>query len=317
MDKKILEDFFNGSLPEAERKQVAQWIEEQGDEWTAAFMADRWEHPEYELLPAHRESMKARVFAAVGAQQPSGSRMLVYMMRAAAVLVLVLAGVWWFKQQQPDAIHWYTVANEGKGHIMLRDTLPDGTMVTLNEHSYIRYSSAYNKKERTVQLTGEAFFEVRHDQQKPFIVKAGHASTKVYGTAFSVAAYPSSGQLRVALQRGSVGVTYDTANAEKMLAPGEMLIYNKTSKTIAIENQPPDKLGAWTTGKLVFFKTPLNDVLYQLEQRYDVHFSYDKALSGRTVTATFDGAQLSKVLQHISFVWDIHFETGKDSIYVR
>lgn len=319
MDKKILENFFKGHITGEEREQVMQWIAQQGEGWTEAFMQDNWDRPEHTPEPEKKELMKARVMAGIRAQQPVMRKRWINIARVAAVLLLAAAGAWWWNNQQPASPQWHMITNNGTRHTMLRDTLPDGTVITLNEHSGIKYSSSYNKADRIVFLTGEAFFEVHHNKDKPFIVKAGHASTKVYGTAFSVSAYASSGQLRVGLQRGSIGVISDTAHAEteKMLVPGELLIYNKKNNTISIENQAPEKLAAWTTGKLVFFKTPVNDVFSQLEQRYDVHFSYNRGMADRTVTATFDGAPLSKVLQHISFVWNVHFEQREDSIHVK
>ncbi|WP_343308032.1 FecR domain-containing protein [Chitinophaga niabensis] len=319
MDKKTLEDFFKGHLTGEEREQVMQWVTEQGEGWIDTYIQDNWDLPvAHQIPPRQKASMKARVIENIRAQQPV-RKLWLEIGRAAAILLLLSAGAWWWMQQQQAPPQWYTVSNNGGGHIMLRDTLPDGTIITLNEHSSLKYPSSYNKKNRTVFLSGEAFFEVHHDKEKPFIVKAGNASTRVYGTAFSVSAYTSSGQLRVGLQRGSIGVISDTANEEqeKMLVPGELLIYNKENKTVSIENQAPEKLGAWTTGKLVFFKTPGKDVFSQLEQRYDVHFSKDHEIAERTVTATFDSVPLSKVLQHISFVWNIRFEQRGDSIYVK
>jgi len=318
MDKKTLEDFFKGHLTGVQREQVMQWIVEQGEGRIDAFIQENWDRPVHQPPPLQKAFIKENVIKTIRAQQPP-RRLWLHIGRAAAILLLLSAGTWWWMQQQIPGPEWHTVSNNGGGHIMLRDTLPDGTIVTLNEHSSLKYPSAYNKKNRTVFLTGEAFFEVHHDKEKPFIVKAGNASTRVYGTAFSVSAYASSGQLRVGLQRGSIGVIYDTAQTanEKMLVPGELLIYNKEDKTISIENQAPEKLSAWTTGKLVFFKTPVKDVFSQLKQRYNVHFSNTHGMADRTVTATFDGVPLSKVLQHISFVWNVRFEQRGDSIYVK
>lgn len=318
MDRKILDNFFKGLLNEDERQQVRAWIDQQGEEWVEAYMQEHWERQEFPSNEEGKELIKERVLQHIRAQRTPVK--WTGIIKVAAVFLLAAAGWWWWQYvQRPALPEWYQVSNEGKGHIMLRDTLPDGSVVTLNEHSTIRYSAAYNQEDRVVFLTGEAFFEVQHDQERPFIVKAGHASTRVYGTAFGVAAYPASGQLRVSLQRGSIGVTYDTLHTgqEKMLVPGQLLIYNKRSNTVSIETQAPEKLAAWTTGKLVFFKTPVNDVLQQLEQRYDVHFHYDGNMGDRTMTATFDDVPLTKVLQHISFVWNIRFEQRGDSVIVK
>lgn len=318
MDRKTLDDFFRGYLTGRQRDEVLEWIESKGESWVDNYMQEHWDRLEFAAGAEQKRLMQEKVLQSIHSQQVPVRWMRI--LKIAAVFLLAAAGLWWWKYAaQPVQPEWHIVNNEGKGHIMLRDTLPDGTIVTLNEHSGIRYANTYNKKDRVVILTGEAFFDVQHDRERPFIVKAGHAFTKVYGTAFTVTAYPASGQLRVGLQRGSIGVTYDTLHTgqEKMLVPGQLLIYNKSSNTVSIENQAPEKLGAWTTGKLVFFKTPVNDVLSQLEQRYDVHFRYDHNIGNRTVTATFDNVPLQKVLQHISFVWNIRFEQRGDSIDVK
>lgn len=318
MDKEKLDNFFRGRLSDSEQQQVKDWIASQGEGWVDAYMQEHWDNVEFPAAPGQKENMKEKVLLHL----PDRERSIkwINLLKVAAVFLLAAAGYWWWKLvQRPPAPEWHIVSNEGTGHQMLKDTLPDGSVVILNEHSQIRYASTYNKKNRTVELTGEAFFEVTHDKARPFIVKAGQVETRVYGTAFSITAYPASGQLRVGLQRGSIGVSYDTSHTapEKMLVPGQLLIYNKSNNTASIENQTPDKVEAWTTGKLVFYKTPVNDVFLQLEQRYDVHFRYDNSLGDKTITATFDGAPLEKVLQHISFVWNIHFRQHGDSIDVR
>lgn len=196
--------------------------------------------------------------------------------------------------------------------------LPDSSVVWLNSATRLSYSRDFNRR-REVRLTGEAFFEVKSDPGRPFTVRAGKTLTQVMGTAFNVSAYPSAGQLRVALKSGRVGVNYgsQTAKETKVLEPGQLMIYDKETGSGQIEQQQPGDMDAWTSGRLIFYKTPLKEAFAQIEARYGVHIGYKKSLNNQTITARFENTALVKVLQYLSFGWDLHFDQKKDSFYVR
>jgi ferric-dicitrate binding protein FerR (iron transport regulator) len=241
---------------------------------------------------------------------------------AAACLILVVAGGWWWQKvsrsSSPENIAWQTIRNDSAGSHFKVVHLADGTTVTLNAHSEIRYSSVYNGKTREIELKGEAFFDVARDVGRPFIVHAGKASTQVYGTAFNISAYPDASQLRIALQHGKIGVRYDgVAGTERILSPGELLICDKADDSFTLEKQPAADMNAWTTGKISFYKTPLSEVFRDLGSRYGKHFDYDIAVGKRAITGSYNDASLQQVIQYLHFLTGLRFTQSKDHVYIR
>lgn len=197
-------------------------------------------------------------------------------------------------------------------------TLPDNSVVWLNSATHLAYHPDF-AAHRELRLSGEAFFEVAPDAQHPFIVKAGNAYTRVFGTAFNISAYPEAGQWRISLKSGKVGVLYDSkvGKKDRVLKPGELLIYDKEADSSQIEQQAPGEMDVWTAGRLLFYKTPLKEALAQIEARYGVHIVYDHVLKNQTITARFENTALEKVLEHLSFGWDLHFIRTNDTLHVR
>ena len=111
-----------------------------------------------------------------------------------------------------------------------RIELPDGTNVVLNSASQMSYLNDFGKKNRCVQLNGEAFFKVAHDESRTFIVQAGNLEVKVHGTSFNVSAYEDDEDIVVVLQEGKVGV-YAQGMSHTMI-PGDKLEYNKLTQKL-------------------------------------------------------------------------------------
>ena len=197
--------------------------------------------------------------------------------------------------------------------------LPDSSIVWLNSATHLYYHPDF-AGHREIKLVGEAFFQVAPDAAHPFVVKAGNASAWVFGTAFNVSAYPRAGQLRISLQSGKVGVVYQgrTGKSDKVLQPGELLVFDRESDTGQVMRQSPAEMNVWTGGLLLFYKTPLKEALAQIEARYGVHFVYQHPLKNtKTVTARFENTALDKVLEGLAFGWDLRFTRHGDSLQVR
>ena len=216
------------------------------------------------------------------------------------------------QRMQPD----FTTISTGYQQVR-KVLLPDSSIIWLNSATHLSYHSDFVRN-REVRLSGEAFFQVAPDVDHPFVVKAGATFTKVFGTAFNVSAYPEAGQLRVSLQSGKVGVAYDgkEGKAERVLVPGQLLIYDKEMRAGQIMQQSPGEMDVWTAGRLLFYETPLKEALAQVEARYGVHIVYDRPLKNQTITARFENTALEKVLEHLSFGWDLHFARKGDSLHV-
>jgi transmembrane sensor len=205
---------------------------------------------------------------------------------AACIVILFSAGTWLyfnaFRQAETYTI-CKTVTGETK-HIKL----PDGTTVWLNAQSTLKYSSAFNREDRQVYLDGEAFFDVKHDQDKPFEIHSGKVKTHVLGTAFAVSAYAGSLIQTVTVIRGKVQVS-DDKQVLAYLLPNQELEYTASLGKGTVIHVNAEKVVSWTAGKLSFIDMPMQDIAVHLQKWYGVNFVFKNQELKRTrFTATFN-----------------------------
>jgi ferric-dicitrate binding protein FerR (iron transport regulator) len=189
-------------------------------------------------------------------------------------------------------------------------TLPDGTLVTLNSDTKVFYPKKFGRNTREIRIEGEAFFEVKPNKNKPFIIHAGKAQIKVVGTSFSVSAYPDTKLVEVIVQTGKVQVTNKMTETlqtdELILTPGDKgtLVYD--SKTLhKTTNQDPNFL-AWKTRNLIFKATSLREVIGNLEKVYKVNIGLaDPKLNKRLLTAQFNNYSLDFIFKVIEDTFKI------------
>jgi ferric-dicitrate binding protein FerR (iron transport regulator) len=202
--------------------------------------------------------------------------------------------------------------------------LPDGTTVSLNSDTKLTYPREFNGKTREVSFEGEAFFEVKPDKNKPFIIHAGQAQIKVLGTSFNVNAYPQNEQVEVVVETGRVQVLDQMTETQKtnelILTPGDKgtLVYSSHSlqKTA---NQNPNYL-SWKTRNLTFKATSLSEVTTELEKVYKVSIRLaDPKLSGLLLTAQFNDYSLDFILKVIenTFQLEVEHDSGQYILKVR
>jgi transmembrane sensor len=175
--------------------------------------------------------------------------------------------------------------------------LPDGTRVLLNAASSLRYPMAFRGKERTVVLTGEAYFEVASDAGKPFLVKAAGMRVQVLGTSFDVMAYDNEAMVRTTLLTGKVKEICQEHDSV-MLAPGQQAVLHRGSNRLTREVIDTDEVVAWKEGLFLFSnRVDIPTIMRQLERWYDINVHYEGAVPAQTF---YGGIQrslpLSKVL---------------------
>jgi transmembrane sensor len=176
--------------------------------------------------------------------------------------------------------------------------LPDGSNVWLNAASSIRYPIAFEPSERQVTITGEVYFEIAKEVNRPFKVRfhtarAGSGEVEVLGTHFNINAYPDEPVVSTTLLEGKVKLSpIDTTSTSPMpgyaLNPGTQGILNKPSgKSPQIHLQPAnmEETMAWKNGRFVFNETPIVNIMRQVARWYDVEIIYPKAIPEKKFTA--------------------------------
>ena len=147
--------------------------------------------------------------------------------------------------------------------------LSDGTKVILNAGTTLSYPTAFVSGQREVKVNGEAFFEVSHDKEHPFIVSAENVKVKVLGTKFNVKAYDDDDNIEVTLAEGKVGVGLDTKNLIQII-PGQQIKYMKASHRFIKREVRLQSYTAWVCGKFYFTNYPLEKIAKQLERSFNV-----------------------------------------------
>lgn len=226
-----------------------------------------------------------------------------FVQKAAAVLLLplLLLSGYLLLHLREEAPVFYLEARMTPG--MTGSTvLPDGTKIWLNSSSSLTYPNRFSGQTREVTLDGEAYFEVVHQPDKPFIVHTGRSCVKVLGTTFNIDAYSSNDFIAATLVEGSIEFNYrNKDNLSRTLAvkPSQQVYYDKkTSEATAGETYVPKDI-AWKNGQIILRETPLSDILWILSKRFNVEFIVkDPAFYHYSFTGVFTNQQIERVLEH-------------------
>lgn len=146
------------------------------------------------------------------------------------------------------------------------DTLPDGSIVSLNRNSQLTYPEYFKGNTREVNLKGEVFFDVSHDAEHPFIIHTGTLNIKVVGTSFNVTAFPETDSVRVSVQTGKVKCYI--GNDTVVLVPGEIAVYNKTTHELKKGHEDDPNTTAYRNRIFDFSNTRLADAIKSLNNAY-------------------------------------------------
>lgn len=228
-----------------------------------------------------------------------------------AAMLLISFGIWWLADSGKQELQVVASMEE-----VVRDTLPDGSAITLNKNTHLAFPAAFEEGTREVSLLGEAFFEVEPDPGKPFIVQAGAAGIWVLGTSFDVRAYPGQA-VEVTVLTGTVRffavdpVNRDSASILLTKGMKGILHPGSTAPEIDLRSIPDDLF--WLNRTLQFRETPLSEVIRLLEDRYHATILLaDETIGGCRLTATFSGEPIEMILRVITdtFALDLESENG-------
>lgn len=202
--------------------------------------------------------------------------------------------------------------------------LSDGTLVHLNARSSMKYPVRFiNDSIRQVSLTGEAYFDIVHDDQQPFVVKAHGVDVKAYGTQFNVTNYREDRNMEVVLVEGSVSLT-ESGKPEKVrkeffLKPGFMGSFHKTEKDITSKKVNTRLYTSWMDGNLVFRNTLFENIVRKLERHYNVIIiNNNQKLAGERFNATIetDRETIEQVFNYFNKVYDIEYRILENKIII-
>lgn len=231
---------------------------------------------------------------------------------AAAFFAVALGSIAFYYYKQSNKTN--TPINIIAGNKVVADTLPDGSVVTMNKNATLSYASNFNDKDRTIQLSGEAFFKVTPNKKKPFIINVNDVRVTVVGTSFNIKTVGNKTEVIVAT--GVVQVEHTGKTIE--LHPYEKTVVSAQTDTMQKENTQ-DKLYNYYTGKeFICDHTPLQRLTEVLNDAYNVDIVIEKdSLKNLQLTTTFNNESLDNILTVIAQTLDVKIEKSGNKIILK
>lgn len=229
-----------------------------------------------------------------------------YVAAACLVLAIALSSSFFYYigavMNRPEAGELTYTTLGGKSKV----TLPDGTQVWLHSNTSLCYNTTYRSGDRQVNISGEAYFDVAHNKDKPFIVQTNGMQIMVHGTKFNIETFPESEHTFVSLLEGSVALK--TAKESRFLIPGEVATFNKKSQCLEIMKGDVIFASLWAKDQLVFTKKTLGEVCHFLSKWYLVKINLDPNLNKEYLyTFTLRDESLEEILRLMSYVNPIDY----------
>ncbi|QJB32974.1 DUF4974 domain-containing protein [Chitinophaga oryzae] len=316
----LLQKYSQGACTEEELNTLEGWYAALGQDLPDEVI-DPQSEAARQLTQQQLLALRSRLVAAPAAapltvvKQGAWKKLLRYAAVWTGLLILAGAGYWWYRYNNPSpdaTVRQYAGSQTDFDRYL---TLPDGSTVVLHRGSRLVVPEQFNGPSREVTLLGEAYFDIRSDSAKPFVINTGQLKTTVLGTAFNISAYPGQAEITVSVTRGKVKVE-DGSKVLAVLTPDQQIVYNTRNAAARHEAVNAAARASWTTNEMVFENATFETIANTLSKRYEVNIQFsDDALKQCPVRVSFAGTEsLEEVLDVICGVRNATYkiENGHD-----
>lgn len=333
MTKDTIIKFLNNRCTAAEVEEIIRWVNKEAlSEEGIRLAFDDWKFFREEEIAGDDEKFSVlfdKIQQKVNSEnrknktaKPRTSVVLTWLTRAAAILLLpVLAFLFYtlsenaeIKMEAAQVTNLPVDSLEIIAPIGSRTVvqLTDGSEVHLNYGSRLKYPQTFTGNSREVLLTGEGYFDVATNPEKPFIVKTGKLNVKALGTAFNVLAYPESDAVQTTLVKGKVVLESvekeGTIKPIGSMTPGQHVNYNTKTGTVSCSEGNIEKYIAWTEGKLIFDETTIVEAAEKLSRMFNVSIEVDDNIKDYTYTVTFEDEPLFQILELMTVATPVRYK---------
>lgn len=326
MNKKELQlltqKFLNGTATAEEKQLLHQWYDYTGNDESVENIDTDW--PETAL------DVKQRIFNRLQDEVATGDvvepvrnkyafsiKRLSWRVAAAAAVLLVTFMIW--RPADKMAITGAQLVSAPQNKVS-QITLSDGSKVWLNAGSVLKYPKAFDGKTRLVELVeGRAFFDVKHENDRPFIVKTKNLNVTVLGTSFDVRSYGREGTTKVSVVTGKVGITLpsDPAKPAIMLVAKQQIVLSKATNHVVKEPVRESVVNLWCKDELVFDQEDLSNVFKAIEKKYNTKITVEnKELLNEQISITLGNQRLDTIMEILSFTKHFNYKMANDSTVV-
>jgi ferric-dicitrate binding protein FerR (iron transport regulator) len=325
----ILNRFFNGKYSRKDYLAIKSILEKPDEkEELKDLLQNHWSDFNTKPLPkGDVDHILRKIHKQIDREENKrkGNRFISVFQKIAAILIIPLIlsflAIFYFQSKTVTTETAFAEIQCPLG-VRTKFTLPDGTTGFLNSGSTLEYPVQFSN-DRKVKLTGEAFFDVHHDAEHPFIVNTANLSTKVLGTQFNVIAYGTENSEEIILEQGSVEIYSKQGEKLATLQPDQRLALNTATRQYKTNRVEAEQYVSWTEGKLVFRNESMQLVADRLGRWYNVEFEIeDEELLNYAFRATFIDEQLEEVLKLLARTAPLKYkeikrETSNDDTYKK
>lgn len=315
----ILPGYFSGEISGENRAMIDSWRKESPEnEKEFGQLLKAWEsfstlqemeqYNAFEALRKVKETIRGK----------ENRHWLSHIQRIAAILILPIlaySGYLFISNQKlkevfSSGLQWQTLSTPPG--VKSRFFLPDSSLVYLNSSSSVTYPLVFSGKMRQIKIDGEAFVNVRKDEEHPFVVDLGKIDVQVLGTQFDVINYQRENQTEIILESGSISLYRETGRDQKFLSdlkPGQLAVFGKEKNRLEIKSVQTEKYTAWTEGKLIFRDDSMIEVVRKLNRWFNVQIDLaDPEISEYIYTATFRNESIDQILELLTISAPIRYQ---------
>lgn len=322
MDKltsQIILHFLSDKCTRKEWERINEWIKKdvRNEKWLFE-MKSMWDMGQFEQYKKkdYLEKQFREMWRKIEGVEKSGSikrkkivRIIGYVAAACLLGVIISYGL---LKSSADKKLQYIVERVTSSDSIRKITLPDQSVVWLNSNSEIQYSTAYGKSERKIALSGEAYFEVTPDKNRPFRVETSDFTVKVLGTTFNVASYAGNDHFGATLISGSVAIENGHKKEFLVLHPGQKASYSKTTGELIVKDVDIEAEIAWKNAFISFERNEIKEIIKKLEYIYGEQIIL-QLISDNCSGKTYSGVvarddSLENVLKNLQNVIPFHFK---------
>lgn len=323
IDYEIIVRYFNGECDNNEKQQIIHWANEAEEharqlfEWEEMYFLGKRAH---ETEQRKTREAEERLFTRIREHEKNGRktfRLRTWVKYAAAVALLFTSsglGMWYFTHNLQQ--EWKTLAT-ADGEVK-EFMLPDSSWVWLNENSILEYPEQFEKGNRQLKLSGEAYFEVTKDKHRPFIVSSKDMNVSVLGTKFNFRSTQTDRIVEVSLLEGEVKAAGAHAEGAITLSPGQKVELNKDTGKMKVMNTNAMLDAVWHSNMVKLQNANIVQIAQLLEEVYDVKVILSP---GVEKTSTYSGELKKKgtatdMLDALKHTLHIKYRRHKDIIFI-
>ncbi|MDB5157403.1 MAG: hypothetical protein JWR50_2110 [Mucilaginibacter sp.] len=320
--KRLAQKYFAGTASSEEKQMLHQWYDETNDGWVETVDTNAPETEEQVKQRIFRDLQKRIAFEKSPELQVAHRSFNIkkLLWPAASVAAILLIGFFVLRPADNKQLIAEKHIVSAPANRVISVVLPDGSKVWLNAGSVFKYPKSFTAKVREVELLeGRAFFDIKHMDDHPFVVKTKDLNVTVLGTSFDVRSYKREGTTKVSVVTGKVGITIPSQPAKPaiMLVAREEIIINPATKYVVKEPVRESVVNLWCKNVLVFDQENLNNVFKAIEKKYNTKITVEnKDLLNERISITLCNQRLDTIMEILSFTKHFNYKMANDSTVV-